>query len=96
MTIARRVSLLLGENEGVELLASVQGVKVLRLIQAPEHGGSVLATWRVESSGGGDGNGVDVAGVSDVVLVRWVAFSGVWRSVVSFGRSYELRVFDYQ
>ena len=44
LTIARRVSLLLGENEGVELLASVQGVKVLRLIQAPEHGGSVLAT----------------------------------------------------
>lgn len=50
----------------------------------------------MESSGGGDGNGVNVAGVSDVVLVRWVAFSGVWRSVVSFGRSYELRVFDYQ
>lgn len=56
-----------GENEGVDLITSVQGVKVLRLVQVPEHCSSVLATGSAERSVGGDGNGVDVAGVSDVV-----------------------------
>lgn len=33
-----------GENKGVDLITGVQGVKVLRLVQVPEHGSSVLAT----------------------------------------------------
>jgi hypothetical protein len=40
---------------------------VLRLVQIPQHGGSVLATRGAERSVGRDGNSVDVASVSDVV-----------------------------
>lgn len=56
-----------GENEGVDLITSVQGVEVLRLVQVPQHGGSVLSTGSAEGSVWGDGDGVDVTGVSDVV-----------------------------
>lgn len=56
-----------GEDEGVDLIAGVQGVEVLGLIQVPEHGGTVLATGGAEGSIGRDGDGVDVAGVTDVV-----------------------------
>jgi hypothetical protein len=55
------------ENEGVDLIASSEGIKVLGLVQVPKHGGSILSTGRAEGSIWGDGNGVDVAGVSDVV-----------------------------
>ena len=30
------------EDEGVDLITSVQGVQVLRLVQIPEHGSSIL------------------------------------------------------
>jgi hypothetical protein len=40
---------------------------VLGLVQVPEHGGTVLATGGAERAIGGDGDGVDVAGVTDVV-----------------------------
>jgi hypothetical protein len=50
-----------GENEGVDLITSVQGVEVLRLVQVPKHGSSVLSTRRAEGSIGGDGDGVDIA-----------------------------------
>ena len=56
-----------GEDKGVDLVTSVQGVEVLRLVQVPEHGGTVLATGGAKRSIGGDGDGVDVAGVTDVV-----------------------------
>jgi hypothetical protein len=55
------------ENEGVDLITSIQGVKVLRLIQVPKHGSSILSTRRTERSIGGDSDGVDIAGVSNVV-----------------------------
>lgn len=40
---------------------------MLRLVQIPEHGDAVLATGGTERAIGGDGDGVDVAGVSNVV-----------------------------
>ena len=56
-----------GEDEGVDLVTGVEGVEVLGLVEIPEHGGAVLATGGAEGSIGGDGDGVDVAGVTDVV-----------------------------
>lgn len=36
-------------------------------VEVPEHGGAVLAAGGAEGAVGGDGDGVDVAGVADVV-----------------------------
>jgi hypothetical protein len=51
----------------VDLVTGGEGVEVLGLVQVPKHGGSVLATGSAERTIGGDGDGVDVAGVADVV-----------------------------
>lgn len=51
----------------MDLVTGVQGVQVLRLVQVPQHGGSVLSTRSAQRSVGGDGDGVDVSAVSDVV-----------------------------
>lgn len=51
----------------MDLVTGVEGVEVLGLVQVPQHGGTVLATGGAEGSVGGDGDGVDVAGVTDVV-----------------------------
>jgi len=59
-----------GENEGVDLITGVQGVQVLRLVQVPEHGSSILSTRCAQRSIRGDGDSVDVAGVSDVVGLK--------------------------
>lgn len=56
-----------GEDKGVDLVTGGERVEVLGLIQIPEHGGPVLATGGAERAIGGDGDGVDVAGVADVV-----------------------------
>lgn len=56
-----------GEDQGVDLITSVERVEVLALVQVPEHGGTVLATGSAKGTVGGDGDGVDVAGVTDVV-----------------------------
>ena len=56
-----------GEDQGVDLVAGGQGVEVLGLIEVPEHGGAVFAARGAEGAVGGDGHGVDVAGVADVV-----------------------------
>ena len=56
-----------GEDEGVDLVTGVEGVEVLGLVEVPEHGGTVLAAGGAEGAIGGDGDGVDVAGVTDVV-----------------------------
>jgi len=40
---------------------------VLRLVQVPKHGGSILATGGAERSIWGDGNSVNVTSVSDVI-----------------------------
>lgn len=51
----------------MDLIASGERVEVLGLVKVPEHGGTVLATGGAEGSVGGDGDGVDVSGVTDVV-----------------------------
>lgn len=51
----------------MDLITSVKGVQVLRLVEVPEHGGSVLSSGSAEGSIWGDGDGVDVTGVTDVV-----------------------------
>ena len=56
-----------GEDQGVDLITGVERVEVLALVQVPEHGGTVLATGSAKGTVGGDGDGVDVAGVTDVV-----------------------------
>lgn len=55
------------EDESVDLIASLERVKVFRLVQVPQHGGTVLATGSAQRSIGRDGDGVDVASVTDVV-----------------------------
>lgn len=40
---------------------------MLAVVQVPEHGDTVLATGSGQGSVGGDGEGVDVAGVTKVV-----------------------------
>lgn len=62
-----------GEDEGVDLVVGVEGVQVLGLVEVPEHGGTVLATRCAERAIGGDGDGVDVAGVADVVGLQLAA-----------------------
>jgi len=56
-----------GKDEGVDLIAGVERVEVLGLVKVPEHGGTVLATGGAERAVGGDGDGVDVTGVTNVV-----------------------------
>lgn len=56
-----------GEDEGVDLVVGVERVQVLALVKVPQHGGAVLAAGRAERAVGGDGDGVDVSGVADVV-----------------------------
>jgi len=51
----------------VDLVTGGERVQVLGLVQVPEHGGSVLTTGSAEGAIGGDGNGVDITGVADVV-----------------------------
>lgn len=51
----------------MDLVVGVQGVEVLGLVKVPQHGGTVLAAGGTQRSIGGDGDGVDVAGVADVV-----------------------------
>merc|ERR1719385_88810 len=56
-----------GEAEAVDGVPVVQGVQVLPVIQVPQHGLSVLAARGAEGSVGGHGDGVQVAGVPDVL-----------------------------
>ena len=51
----------------MDLVAGGQGVEVLGLVEVPEHGRAVFAARGAEGAVGGDGHGVDVAGVADVV-----------------------------
>jgi len=59
-----------GENKSVDFITSVKRVQVLRLVQIPEHGGSVLSSGGAEGSIWGDSDGVDVAAVADVVGLK--------------------------
>lgn len=55
------------EDESMDLIAGLERVEMLGLVQVPEHGGTILAPGGAQGSIGGDGDGVDVAGVADVV-----------------------------
>lgn len=57
----------------MDLVVGVEGVQVLGLVKIPEHGGAVLATRGAEGTVGGDGDGVDVASVADVVGLQLAA-----------------------
>jgi len=59
------------KDEGIDDVASFQGVEVLVLVQVPEHGDSVPTSGSAEGSVRGDGDGVDVAGVSVVVGLQF-------------------------
>ncbi len=48
-------------------VAGVEGREVLALVEVPQHGGAVLAAGRAQRAIGGDGHGVDVAGVANQV-----------------------------
>lgn len=62
-----------GEDKGMDLVVGVERVQVLALIKIPEHRGTVLATRGAQRSIGGDGDGVDVAGVANVVGLELAA-----------------------
>ena len=55
------------KNECMDLIAGMKRVKVLGLVKIPEHGNAILTTGRAERAIRGDGDSVDVAGVTDVV-----------------------------
>ena len=59
-----------GEDEGVDLVVGAERVKVLGFIQIPKHGGAILATRSTERAIGGDGYGVDIPGVADMVCLK--------------------------
>lgn len=61
------------EHESVDLIVCVEGVQMLGLIEVPEHSGTILATGSAEGAVGGDSDGVDVAGVTDVVSLKLAA-----------------------
>ena len=51
----------------MDLVAGGQGIEVLGLVKVPEHGSAVFAARGAERAVGGDGHGVDVAGMAYVV-----------------------------
>lgn len=51
----------------MDLVARGQRVEMLGFVQVPQHGRAVFAAGGTEGSVGGDGDGVDVARVADVV-----------------------------
>lgn len=57
----------------MDLVVGVERVQVLGLVKIPEHGGAILATGGAEGTVGGDGDGVDVAGVADVIGLQLAA-----------------------
>lgn len=72
-----------GEDKSVDLIVGIEGVKVLGLVKVPEHGGTVLTTGSTERAVGGDGDGVDVTGVANVVGLELagVELPNLWDSV---------------
>jgi len=58
-----------GEDQGVDdiITLTLERVQVLALVQIPEHGDTITSTGGAERTIGGDGDGVDVTGVTDVV-----------------------------
>jgi hypothetical protein len=55
------------EDERVDNVSGFERVQVLAVVEVPEHGDTVLATGSGQGSIGGDGEGVDVTSVAEVV-----------------------------
>jgi len=55
------------EDQRVDDISGIHGVKVLAFVEVPETGGTVLAAGSAERAVGGNGDGVNVAAVSDQV-----------------------------
>jgi hypothetical protein len=55
------------EDQRVDDVTSIKRVKVLALVEIPEHGNTVLSSGGTEGTVGGDSDGVDVSGVTNVV-----------------------------
>jgi len=57
------------EDQGVDnvIALALQRVQVLALVEVPEHGDTIASTGSAEGTIGGDSDGVNVPGVSDVV-----------------------------
>lgn len=55
------------EHQGIDDVTGLEGVQVLAVVQVPEHGDTILATGGGERTIGGDGDGVDIPGMSVVV-----------------------------
>lgn len=51
----------------MDLIISIERVQVLGLVKVPEHGGAILATRSAKGTIGGDGDGIDIAGMTDVI-----------------------------
>ncbi len=55
------------EHEGVDLVAGGQRIQVFGFVKIPKHGCAVFAARGAEGAVGGDGNGINIAGVPNVV-----------------------------
>ncbi len=66
----------------MDFVASGEGVEVFRLVEVPEHGSTVLASGSAERAVGGDGDGIDIARVTDVVGLDAAGckFPHLWKS----------------
>lgn len=74
-----------GEDKGVDDVSGLKGVEVLAVVEVPEHDNAVLATGGSEGSVGGDGEGVDVTGVAEVVGLE-LALGELPNLMLAFGQ----------
>ena len=55
------------EDQRADDVGVLQGVEMLAVVEVPEHGLAVLAAAGAQGAVGGEGDGVEVSGVADVV-----------------------------
>ena len=58
------------EDEGIDNVTGFKRVEVFAVVQVPEHGDAILASGSSERAVGGDGDGVNVAGMAVVVCAQ--------------------------
>jgi hypothetical protein len=58
------------EDERVDDLPGIEGVKTLALIEIPEHGGSVLASRGAQRSIGGNAHSIKVSSMTDQIIAK--------------------------
>jgi hypothetical protein len=87
------------EAQGVDLIFGFEGVEMFRVVQVPEHGGTVLSSWCAERTIWGDGDCVDVSSVSEMVGAKLAfgQFPDLDHSSAMSGRNNKNgRVWDHQ